>query len=160
VEAALRLEGGREPRDEAAGLVFGWRNPTNFHFFGISGSRSAWVIGACRDGRVAHLAARGAPLRADAWQRLTVARAEDGTVEGRAGEEVVCRWKPPGDEWTGTAGLYAGSRPAFFRRPLRRIGPADEGWVARGARLEGPDARARPVVRASDGFAAAEREAP
>ncbi len=144
---------GRPDADVGSGeaaLVFGFEAPGTFGFAGLSADRSAWVLGAYRDGKRDGLVTHGVPARAGRWYRVSVRR-EDGALVARADGEEIARRPADGRPFPGTAGLLAGRRAARFRGLAACVGRGTPGTPIR---LPGAAAQAGTLeVRVGDGWA-------
>ncbi len=128
-------------------------------FFGWLADRCAWGMGQVAASNLQVKVSRGVPAAPSVPIRLTVRMAADGTAEGLAGDEVVCRM-PCGAGDLGKVGFIAG------RKSVRFAGAA----VSAPADAIGPDGRtcapppdrmavgASVWLQASDGFASVWRE--
>lgn len=96
------------------GVVFNYRGPQNFAFFGLAADRSAWVLGEYRDGELLRRVSRGAPVLTSRWYELGITLDKSGctaTVDGKS----VC-FLPDLRPEKRPVGILAGGSAGFFRR--------------------------------------------
>lgn len=95
------------------GLVFNYRGPQDFAFFGLAADRSAWVLGEYRNGTLIRRVSRGAPVLSSRWYQLGVTLDKSGctaTVDGR-NVCVLADLKPE----KRPVGILTGGAAGFFR---------------------------------------------
>ncbi len=116
-EAAVSTaaQGGRL-MSQVAAIVFDGKDASRFSYFGLFGDLSAWALGECRDGKLAHAATRGAFIQPGKPYRLAVRRSGSGGVECFVDNELII--SSSAVEWgNGSLGLLAESAPARFESP-------------------------------------------
>ncbi|MBU0677977.1 MAG: TIGR03790 family protein [Verrucomicrobia bacterium] len=76
-------------RAKVAYLVFHYVSPDNFDYFGLNADRSAWVMGARRDGKDRNLVFRKVPTETSRTYHLLLKRAPMGNIEGYVDDELL-----------------------------------------------------------------------
>lgn len=98
---------------QMAGVVFAYRDPSQFSFFGWLGHNSSWTLGVYEDGALRQETAVGAYIEPGRWHRLRVRTTQEQSVEALVDDEVLARM--PYDRALGPAGLAARTDPALAR---------------------------------------------
>ncbi|MDZ4198334.1 MAG: hypothetical protein U1E27_03520, partial [Kiritimatiellia bacterium] len=125
-EMAVEIRLDAEPSslfpEALAGLVFGYESETRFGFFGMDAGPGGWTIGFGQEKALTARAQRGAPLRPNRWYRLSVRLTDEGRIEGRVNDEVVCVLDGEAERWAaGPGGILAGKQPVRFRNGFRAL---------------------------------------
>lgn len=103
-----------------SGLIYAYRDPDNFSFFGWQAYCSAWMLGYYQDGKLHRHAARGTRLQPGSSHRLGVARDDRGTIRASVDDVVVLQLEDAA--WEGPAGVLARASGLRFGAPL--VAPA------------------------------------
>ena len=111
-------------------------------------------MGACEKSNLAVRVSRGIPAAPTGWTRITVRQREDGTIEGMAGDEVICRMDRPASD-LGGIGFTAGRDGTRFQGAVKTLkAERRDGGIV----LPAGHGMAAAWVRASDGFASTWQE--
>ncbi len=101
-------------KSQLAGIAFDIKDELNFSFFGLSGEKSAWMLGRYENGEFKRTVARGAYLEPDTWYHIAVRAAELGGIEAVVNGVVVAS-QVDGKLGDGRAGVAAGASSARFK---------------------------------------------
>lgn len=149
-------------RDQKAALVFNYQGPGEFYYFGLMGDSSSWVLGRYHQGARKDLVSRGAPLPPGASYELAIRRNAARGVECLVNGEPLIQALDVA--WSGGAMALMGGGAAAAAFTAVQVSPplvptgtfrANRGVLTV---IRRSPAEAVLVVRAADGYGAAERE--